>query len=69
MNALIEFLSVDQLRIKLKRELGSEHPFELKRPSSRGNQFEAWYPLGTLVHVTPNNSPLLGVLGVMEAPA
>lgn len=66
MNGLIDFLSVDQLRSKLKRELGSENPFELKRPTARENQFEAWYPLGTLVHVTPNNSPLLGVLGVME---
>ena len=66
MDGLIDFLSVDQLRIKLKRELGSEHPFELKRQDARENHFEAWYPLGTLVHVTPNNSPLLGVLGVME---
>jgi phenylacetate-coenzyme A ligase PaaK-like adenylate-forming protein len=66
MAGLIDFLSVDQLRVKLKRELGSEHPFELKRQSARENHFEAWYPLGTLVHVTPNNSPLLGVLAVME---
>lgn len=66
MLGLIDFLNIDQLRLKLKRELGSEHPFELKRPSAKANHFEAWYPLGTLVHVTPNNSPLLGVLGVME---
>lgn len=66
MQGLIDFLSVDQLRTKLKRELGSEHPFELKRQDARENHFEAWYPLGTLVHVTPNNSPLLGVLGVIE---
>jgi phenylacetate-coenzyme A ligase PaaK-like adenylate-forming protein len=66
MQGLIDFLSVDQLRTKLKRELGSEHPFELKRPSARATHFEAWYPMGTLVHVTPNNSPLLSVLGVME---
>jgi phenylacetate-coenzyme A ligase PaaK-like adenylate-forming protein/uncharacterized protein YrzB (UPF0473 family) len=66
MKALIDFLSIDQLRIKLKRELGTEHPFELKRPEARELHFEAWYPLGTLVHVTPNNSPLLSVLGVIE---
>jgi phenylacetate-coenzyme A ligase PaaK-like adenylate-forming protein len=66
MQGLIDFLSIDQLRLKLKRELGSEHPFELKRQDARENHFEAWYPLGTLVHVTPNNSPLLGVLGVIE---
>lgn len=66
MNGLVDFLNIDQLRSKLKRELGSEHPFELKRQTARGQHFEAWYPMGTLVHVTPNNSPLLGVLGVME---
>ncbi len=66
MQALVNFCSIDQLRVKLKRELGSEHPFELKRHESRENHFEAWYPLGTLVHVTPNNSPLLNVLGVIE---
>ncbi len=66
MQGLVDFLSIDHLRAKLKRELGSEHPFELKRQDARENHFEAWYPLGTLVHVTPNNSPLLGVLGVME---
>jgi phenylacetate-coenzyme A ligase PaaK-like adenylate-forming protein len=66
MNGLIDFLSIDHLRVKLKRELGSEHPFELKRQNARENYFEAWYPMGVLVHVTPNNSPLLGVLGVLE---
>ncbi|MBC7428818.1 MAG: hypothetical protein H7336_09425 [Bacteriovorax sp.] len=66
MQGLVDFLTIDHLRSKLKRELGSEHPFELKRPDARANHFEAWHPLGTLVHVTPNNSPLLAVLGVME---
>ena len=66
MEGLIEFLSIDQLRTKLNRELGSEHPFELKRPNGREDYFECWYPMGTIVHVTPNNSPLLSVLGVME---
>jgi phenylacetate-coenzyme A ligase PaaK-like adenylate-forming protein len=66
LNSLVEFLSVDNLRIKLGRELGSEFPFELKRINFRENHFESWFPLGVLVHVTPNNSPLLGVLGVIE---
>ena len=66
MNSLEEFLSVDNLRVKLSRELGSEFPFELKRINFREEQFESWFPLGVLVHVTPNNSPLLGVLGVIE---
>ena len=66
MNSLYEFLSVDNLRLKLSRELGSEFPFELKRINFKENIFESWSPLGVLVHVTPNNSPLLGVLGVIE---
>jgi phenylacetate-coenzyme A ligase PaaK-like adenylate-forming protein len=66
MQALEEFLSIDNLRLKLARELGSEFPFELKRINYRENHFESWFPLGVLVHVTPNNSPLLGVLGVIE---
>jgi phenylacetate-coenzyme A ligase PaaK-like adenylate-forming protein len=66
MQGLVDFLSVDNLRQKLARELGSEFPFELKRINFRENHFESWFPLGVLVHVTPNNSPLLGVLGVIE---
>ena len=66
MDALIDFLNRDQLRLKLKRELGSENPFELKRTEAREDHFESWYPLGTLVHITPNNSALLSVLGVLE---
>lgn len=66
MKSLVDFLSVDNLRLKLTRELGSEFPFELKRINFRENHFESWFPLGVLVHVTPNNSPLLGVLGLIE---
>ena len=66
LNSLIDFIGIDQLRLKLKRELGSEYPFELRRISSKEDQFEAWYPQGVIVHVTPNNSPLLSTLGVIE---
>lgn len=66
MQGLIDFISIDNLRLKLKRELGSEFPFELKRVSMRESNFEAWYPLGVLAHVTPNNSALLSVLGLIE---
>ncbi len=66
MKSLEDFLEISNLRLKLKREFGSEFPFELKRISFKENHFESWYPLGVLVHVTPNNSPLLSVLGVIE---
>lgn len=63
---LIAFLNINQLQQKLKRELGSEHPFELKRQTGKESYFEAWWPLGTLVHITPNNSPLLAILASLE---
>lgn len=66
MRALIDFISVDNLRLKLKREFNTEYPFELKRISLRENNFESWYPRGVLVHIMPSNSPLLSVLGLIE---
>lgn len=66
LNALIEFIEIDQLRVKLKREFKTEYPFEIKRNSLRENHFEAYYPMGVLVHITPSNSPLLSTLGIIE---
>jgi phenylacetate-coenzyme A ligase PaaK-like adenylate-forming protein len=66
MEGLIDFIAIDNLRLKIKREFGSEYPFELKRISMREKNFESWYPLGVLVHVTPSNSALLSVLGLIE---
>lgn len=65
-NSLIDFMSPHQLRVKLRRELGTDFPFELRRISMRENHFECWFPLGTLVHITPNNSPLLNVMALIE---
>ncbi len=64
--SLIDFIEIDNLRLKLKREFQSEYPFELKRISLKENHFESWNPLGVLIHVTPNNSPLLGVFAMLE---
>lgn len=66
MDQLNDFISVSHLRIKLQRELGTEWPFELKRVSTVESHFECWFPLGTLIHITPNNSPLLNVLAMIE---
>lgn len=63
---LLEFISLDNLRTKIKRELGDENPFELKRINGRSEAFECWYPLGTIVHVTPNNSAILSVCALIE---
>lgn len=66
LNDLLEFISLDNLRTKIKRELGDENPFELKRIDGRSEAFESWYPLGTIVHVTPNNSAILSVCALIE---
>lgn len=66
LNDLLEFISLDNLRKKIKRELGDENPFELKRIDGRSDAFECWYPLGVVVHVTPNNSAILSVCALVE---
>ncbi|HVC08770.1 MAG TPA: acyl-CoA reductase [Elusimicrobiota bacterium] len=54
------------LETKLKRELGSKRPFLLGRVSYDEDVFEAWAPLGLLVHVAPQNSFATGALSVVE---
>lgn len=66
MQSLMDFIEVSELRKKVKREFHTEHPFELKRIDGRENAFEAHYPLGAIVHITPSNAPLLCVLSVIE---
>lgn len=65
-NYLLSFIKIDNLRLKLKRELGTEYPFELKRIDYKEKNFEAFYPLGNLIHITPNNAPLLSTLAMLE---
>ena len=65
-SSLIDFISPHQLSTKLRRELGTDFPFELKRISFREEHFECWFPQGTLAHITPNNSPLLNVFALIE---
>lgn len=63
---LVDFISPDHLRQKMRRELGTDFPFELRRISPRENHFECWFPLGVLAHVTPSNSPLLNIFALVE---
>jgi phenylacetate-coenzyme A ligase PaaK-like adenylate-forming protein len=59
-------LSRASLETKLKRELGSTRPFLLSRISHDEDLFEAWMPLGLLVHVSPQNSFATGAMSVVE---
>ncbi|MEO9385026.1 acyl-CoA reductase [Chromobacterium phragmitis] len=55
----------ETLRAKLERELG-ERPFSLRRPDYREARFEAWQPLGLVLHVTPSNAALLPFMAALE---
>ncbi len=51
---------------KIEKELGGLNAFELKKQSFKDEVFEAYAPLGTLVHITPSNSEGLSFLAAVE---
>jgi phenylacetate-coenzyme A ligase PaaK-like adenylate-forming protein/acyl-CoA reductase-like NAD-dependent aldehyde dehydrogenase len=61
-----EFLDRNNLEAKLRRELGSTSPFLPARTGYSDSIFEAWAPLGLLVHVAPSNAPTAAPLSVIE---
>ncbi len=65
-DALRHALSRPELERKLKRELGGLDPARLVRFDFRTPTYEAWVPLGLLVHVTAGNAPAAGVLSAVE---
>lgn len=44
---------------KLERELGTDDPFEMRRVDWKEQLYEAWRPLGVVVHITSGNSPIV----------
>jgi phenylacetate-coenzyme A ligase PaaK-like adenylate-forming protein/acyl-CoA reductase-like NAD-dependent aldehyde dehydrogenase len=60
------FLAREPLEAKLTRELGSASPFAPTRVEFSDSLFEAWAPLGVLVHVAPSNAPAAAPLSVVE---
>lgn len=59
-------LSKETLEKKLKRELGSKRPFQIQRITYEEQLFEAWSPLGLLIHISPQNSFATGPMSVLE---
>ncbi|MDX3762790.1 acyl-CoA reductase [Streptomyces sp. AK02-04a] len=59
-------LGREALETKLMRELGSIDPGRLARFDLRREKYEAWLPLGLLMHVAPGNAPAAGALSVVE---
>lgn len=66
LESIIAFISRDQLRRKLSRELGTDTPFTLSRPDHKETSFESWAAMGVLVHIAPTNVFTIGVLCVLE---
>lgn len=63
---IAQFFKEDDLKKKYRRELGSLEPFILKRFDFKTNVFEAWAPLGILVHIVPGNAATVAPLSVLE---
>lgn len=66
LKALEAFTEPDNIRKKLKSELGATDPFTPVRIDFKKHIFESWAPLGLLVHVAPTNVFTVGVLSLIE---
>lgn len=66
LEALASSLSRDAIIEKLDRELGTDDPFEIQRIDDRTQRYEAWKPLGVLVHITAGNSPIVTPMATVE---
>ncbi|MCW5578005.1 MAG: AMP-binding protein [Dokdonella sp.] len=64
--AVRDNLAPEALRQKLRRELGSLRPHVPRRIDAGDGAFEAWAPLGLLVHVAPGNVATVAPLSVVE---
>ncbi|MFG2608436.1 acyl-CoA reductase [Streptomyces sp. NPDC048514] len=59
-------LSRQALERKVRRELGGPRPERLTRPDARETVYEAWAPVGLLVHIAPGNAAAVAPLSVVE---
>ncbi len=66
LESIISFIAKENLEKKLLSELGSANPFNIERTNLKEEQFEAWLPLGTLVHIAPTNVFTVGILSIFE---
>ncbi|MFF7189966.1 acyl-CoA reductase [Streptomyces sp. NPDC008222] len=63
---LASALTRNALERKLRRELGGLRPERLTRPDARETVYEAWAPVGLLVHIAPGNAATVAPLSVVE---
>ncbi len=65
-DAIQAFTETDNIKRKIRTELGSTDPFTPTRVDFNRHIFEAWAPLGLLVHVAPTNVFTVGFLSIIE---
>ncbi|MFE3650376.1 acyl-CoA reductase [Streptomyces sp. NPDC059152] len=63
---LADALARPALERKLRRELGGPRPERFTRPDARETVYEAWAPVGLLVHIAPGNAAAVASLSVVE---
>ncbi|MFB6603822.1 acyl-CoA reductase [Streptomyces noursei] len=63
---IADALARPALERKLRRELGGPRPERLTRPDARETAYEAWAPVGLLVHIAPGNAAAVASLSVVE---
>ncbi|UQA91885.1 acyl-CoA reductase [Streptomyces halobius] len=63
---LADALARPALERKLRRELGGPRPERFTRPDARETVYEAWAPVGLLVHIAPGNAATVAPLSVVE---
>ncbi|GGU76691.1 hypothetical protein GCM10010211_48410 [Streptomyces albospinus] len=63
---IADALARPALERKLRRELGGPRPERLTRPDARETTYEAWAPVGLLVHIAPGNAAAVAPLSVVE---
>lgn len=63
---IADALARPALERKLRRELGGPRPERLTRPDARETVYEAWAPVGLLVHIAPGNAATVAALSVIE---
>jgi len=65
-NGLVNNLTREALEQKLVSELGSTNPFIISKKDFSSKNFEAWSPMGVLVHITAGNSPIVAPMATVE---
>ncbi|MGD3107092.1 acyl-CoA reductase [Streptomyces sp. YGL11-2] len=63
---IADALARPALERKVRRELGGPRPERLTRPDARETTYEAWAPVGLLVHIAPGNAAAVAPLSVVE---